>query len=246
LRLEGGLAYLTAEEMADADRAAIEEFGVDVLSLMENAGRGVALLARRMLGGTTEGRSICCVVGKGNNGGDGLVAARHLHDWGAKVRVVLGGNRSELRDVPDRQLNILDRMGVPIRGPEGELGGAELLVDGLLGYGSKGAPREPVAGLIRRMNASNVPVLAVDIPSGLDATTGRPNEPCVVAKATATLGLPKTGFLSPGSRRFVGELYLLDISMPRNLYVRYSMEGPEFGKDELLLVGHRSESGQGF
>jgi NAD(P)H-hydrate epimerase len=237
LKQEGGVAYLTAEEMTEADRVTIEEFGVDVPSLMENAGRGVALLARRMLGGNATGRRVCCVVGKGNNGGDGLVAARHLHGWGAEVTVVLSGNRSELRDIPARQLETVDRMGISIAGPEAGFGGATLLIDGLLGYGSRGAPREPVAGLIRRMNASGVATLAVDIPSGLDATTGEPGDPCVVAKATITLGFPKTGFLNPGSRRFVGELYLADISMPRGVYLRYSKEAPQFGEHEVFRIG---------
>jgi NAD(P)H-hydrate epimerase len=176
------------------------------------------------------------VVGKGNNGGDALVAARHIHGWGATVKVVMGGARTELRDLPARQLGVIDRLSIAVVEPEKGFEGSELIVDGLLGYGSKGPPREPVAGLIRQINSSGVPTLAVDVPSGLDATTGRPNEPCVVAKATLTLGFPKTGFLNPGSRRFVGELYLADISMPREVYVRYSKSGPDFGKDELIRI----------
>ena len=237
MKLHGGVMYLGAEEMAEADRASIEEFGIDVLLLMENAGRGVALLARRMLGGSAKGKRICCVAGKGNNGGDSLVAARHLSNWGADVSVMLGGERGDIRDIPLRQLEVLERMGVAVREPGDEFCEAELLVDGLLGYGSKGAPREPVARLIRRINASGVPVVAVDIPSGLDATTGEPNEPCVVAAATATFGFPKAGFLNPASRRFVGATDLVDISMPRGVYLRYSREGTDFGRDELVRIG---------
>jgi hydroxyethylthiazole kinase-like uncharacterized protein yjeF len=237
LKSKGGFVYLTAEEMAEADRLTIKEYGIDVLSLMENAGLAVANLARRMLGGTVEGKAVCCLVGKGNNGGDGLVAARHLFNWGAKVNVVLGGNRSEFRDVPARQLATVDRMQIPVGGPEGDYGGAALLVDALLGYGSRGNPREPIAGLIRRANASGILILAVDIPSGLDATSGEPGEPCIVSKATVTFGFPKTGFLSPRGQKFWGELYLADISLPARIYRRYSQPPGLFRKDSLVEVG---------
>jgi hydroxyethylthiazole kinase-like uncharacterized protein yjeF len=236
LESRGGFVYLTAEEMAEADRIAIEEFGVDVVMLMENAGLETGILARKMFGGNVAGRKVCCIVGKGNNGGDGLVAARHLHNWGAKVRVVLGAEKKDVRDVPAKQLRILEKMGVEIYGPAGGFGGADLLVDSLLGYGSKGDPREPVASLIRKINLSGIPVLAVDVPSGLDATKGQPNEPCVVANATVTFGLLKTGFLNQESRRFVGELYLADISLPEPIYRKYGQVPGRFRTDTLLRI----------
>jgi hydroxyethylthiazole kinase-like uncharacterized protein yjeF len=237
LKSKGGLVYLTGEEMAEADRVAIEEFGIDVIVLMENAGLEVAVLARKMLGGNVGGRKVGVVAGKGNNGGDGLVAARHLRNWGAKVRVVLGAEKTDLRDVPAIQLKILEKMGVEVDGPAGEFGKSDLIVDALLGYGSKGNPREPVAGLIQRVNSSGIPVLAVDVPSGLDATTGEPNEPCVVADATVTFGLLKTGFLNHESARFVGELYLADISLPESIYRKYGQKSEVFGTNTLLKVG---------
>lgn len=236
MKLLEGLAYLTAQEMAEADRATVEEFGIDVRSLMENAGFGVADLARRMLGGTVGGTRICCLAGKGNNGGDGLVAARHLRNWGGLVTVVLGGERGEFREVPAEQLAVADRMRIPIGGPAEGFGGAGLLVDALLGYGSRGNPREPLAGLIRRAGKSGIPILAVDIPSGLDATTGDPGDPCIAAKATVTFGFPKAGFLNPESRAFVGELYLADISIPERISGRYSQRRGVFGKDTLVRV----------
>jgi len=234
LKSRAGLVYLTAEEMAEADRLTIEEFGIDVLSLMENAGLATAKLARMMLGGSVKGKKLCCLVGKGNNGGDGLVAARHLFNWGAKVNVVIGGDRSELRDVPARQLTTVDRMQIPVSGPEGDFGAAALLVDSLLGYGSRGNPREPVAGLICRANDSRIPILAVDIPSGFDATSGEPGEPCITAKATVTFGLPKTGFLNPRGRKFLGDIYLADISLPVGVYGRFSQPSGLFRNDSLV------------
>jgi len=230
------MAYLTAEEMAEADRTSIEEFGISVLVLMENAGWAVARVARQMLGGTVEGRKICCLVGKGNNGGDGLVAARCLRNWGADLVVVLGGEKGELRDVPAGQLAIVDRMDIRVVGPEGSFGGAALLIDALLGYGAKGDPREPTAGLIRRANDSGIPILAVDVPSGLDATTGTVGNPCIRAHATVTFALPKTGFLDPLARGPTGELYVADISMPEPVYRRYSAQKSVFARDSLVRV----------
>ena len=236
MKSEGKLVYLTAEEMAEVDRAAIQEFGIDVLILMENAGVAVATLARRMLGGTVLGKRVSCLVGKGNNGGDGLVAARHLRGWGAEVAVVLGEGRAGLRDVPARQMEILEKMGVRAAGPEGKLEESDLLVDALLGYNSRGDPPELVAGLIRKANDSGVAVLAVDLPSGLDATTGDPGEPCVVATATVSFGFPKTGFLNQRARPFVGELYLADISLPAGAYRKYARPSGIFGEDSLVRV----------
>jgi NAD(P)H-hydrate epimerase len=236
MKKEGGLVYLTAEEMAEADRMAIEDYGIEVIALMENAGVATAQLAKKMLDGDVRGKNVCCLVGRGNNGGDGLVAARHLSNWGAGVRVILAGNRSDLRDVPAKQIAIVDKMGIPIAGPGEGLGDAHLVVDALLGYGSRGSPREPVAGLIRQGNASKVPILAVDIPSGMDATSGEPAEPTIEARATVTFGLPKTGFLNPKARWYIGELYLADISMPGRIYASYSVGSGFFAKDSLVRI----------
>jgi len=236
MKKQGELAYLTAEEMANADREAIEDYGMDVVALMENAGVAAAQVSRNMLGGDVKGRSICCLIGRGNNGGDGLVAARHLSNWGADVRVILAGERSNLRDVPAKQMATVDKMGIKVMEAGAGLGDTHLLVDALLGYGSRGSPREPVAGAIRKANDSKVPILAVDIPSGLDATTGRPGDPTIVASATVTFGLPKMGFLNPEARFNVGELYLADISMPSQIYVALSVERGLFAKTTLLRI----------
>jgi hydroxyethylthiazole kinase-like uncharacterized protein yjeF len=236
LKIKEELVYLTAEEMAEFDRAAIEDFGIDEIILMENAGVAVANAARRSLDGKMEGRKICCLVGKGNNGGDGIVAARHLNNWGARVKVVLGGERIELREIPAKQLSIVEKLGIPVGGPDADFDGADLLVDALFGYNLKGNPREPTAALIRRANSSKIKILAVDIPSGLDATTGDPGDPCIMARTTVTLGLPKTGFLSPKAKRHLGSVYLADISFPEVLYTRLSQKKRLFAKDSLLRV----------
>jgi len=236
LKSRAGLAYLTAEEMAEADRVAIEEYGLDVLALMENAGRSVASLASLMLGGSAAAEKICCLVGQGNNGGDGLVAARHLSDWGAAVKVVIAAEKSELKGVPARQAEIVEKMGIPVLGPNDDFGEAELIIDALLGYGARGNPRNPIAALIRRANASKRHILAVDLPSGLDATTGTAGDPCIAAKATVTFGFPKTGFLNPESRPLVGELYLADISLPSKVYSAYRVRRGLFEKETVFRI----------
>ncbi len=235
MRSEGRYSYLTAEEMAETDRVAIEDYGIDVRILMENAGVSVARLAKDFLRGNVGGRRITILAGKGNNGGDGLVAARHLHDWGSQVRVILGSPETELRDAPATELGILRKMKVEVLSHERDFGDPELVVDALLGYNSKGDPREPIGGLIRRANGSGVPILAVDLPSGLDATKGEPYEPCVRAKLTLTFAFPKTGFLNPKSKSFVGSLYLADISIPAAEYRKHSM-GQAFAKDQVVRL----------
>ena len=220
------MAYLTALELADVDKTAITSYHMDVLLLMENSGFAVATLAKRILGGNVAGRNVTCLVGNGNNGGDGLVAARRLLNWGAKILVILGGEATDLHEIPVKQLRTLEKMGVRAVGPEGDFGKPDLIIDALLGYNSIGNPREPVAGLIRRANGLGVRILAVDIPSGLDVTAGYPMDPCITAKATLTFGFPKTGFLNPESYRFVGELYVGDVSLPAKMYEeRFATKG---------------------
>ena len=231
----GGLSYLTAEEIGEADRSAIDSFGIDVLSLMENAGSAVASLARILLDGSLVGKRVCVLVGKGNNGGDGLVAARHMHDWGAEVTVMLS-ERGAMGQVPSRQLKAVEKSGVPVIGDLESLVGYELLIDSLLGYNSKGNPRGPVGSIISKANSANTRILAVDIPSGLDATSGQPNDPCVMATVTLTLGFPKTGFLDPRSKPYVGQLYVGDVSLPLEIYRRYSQEKTPFSKERIVRI----------
>jgi NAD(P)H-hydrate epimerase len=231
-----GVAYVTAEEMRRVDGAAIEGCGIDVLSLMENAGAVTAILAIRIMGRRPSQMRVACLAGKGNNGGDGLVASRHLHNWGADVAVVLSTARDGLGGVAARQLRSVEEMGIPVHDAGADLVGFDILLDALLGYNAIGAPREDVAKLIRRANDSKVPILAVDIPSGLDPTTGEPSDPCITARATLTLALPKTGFLNPASRKFVGDLYLGDVSIPKRVYSEFSQNTPLFKEERIVRI----------
>src|SRR2546422_4016785 len=233
---KAGIVYVTAEEMRRIDDVTIREFQVDVLMLMENAGRATATLAARMLQGTTIGKRVACLVGGGNNGGDGMVAARHLANWGADVNVILGTTKDRMKDVPLGQLHVLEKMGIPILSANYALGDYDLLIDGLIGYGLEGNPRDRVAIMIKDANASGSPILASDLPSGMNATTGEVYDPCIKATATLTLALPKTGFLAPSASLSLGDLFLADISIPRGVYQSFGQHNILFQKETILKI----------
>jgi len=231
-----GVVYVTAEEMRRIDDIAIREFQVDIVMLMENAGRATAIMARQMLQGTTIGKRVACLVGGGNNGGDAMVAARHLANWGADVEAIVGTTKERMKSVPLGQFHILEKMGIPTLLTDYTLGDYDLLIDGLMGYGLEGNPRDRIAIMIKDANASGCPILALDIPSGMNATSGEAYDPCIKATATLTLALPKTGFLAPGASPFVGNLYLADISIPRKVYRSFGQQNILFQKETLLRI----------
>ncbi len=235
------MTSVTVDQMREVDRLTVDEMGITLLQMMENAGRSLAEQARRMLGGDASGRRIKVVAGPGGNGGGGLAAARRLSIWGAEVVVVLGQTRDQIHDLPAQQLAILDRMEVDIHGPEkigaDDARSADLVIDALIGYSLRGAPQEPIAALIRQTNASGIPVLALDVPSGLNADTGEPSDPTIRAAATLTLALPKVGLLRPAARAWTGDLYLADISVPPAVYRRLGLDvGPIFRRQDVVLV----------
>lgn len=232
----GDIPVLSTSQMVEVDRLMIEEYQITLIQMMENAGRNLAELARRKLGGQVAGRSIAILSGAGNNGGGGLVAARHLHNWGAEVSLVLAFDPSRLKDVPAHQWRILQQMGIDSLG-EPDLEQTELIIDALIGYGLSGDPRPPVAGWINQANNAGSPILALDAPSGLDTTSGLPGKPCIKAAATLTLALPKSGLLTPQAKDVVGELYLADISVPPELYRHLGVEVPNlFEVDSILKI----------
>jgi len=231
-----GVVYVTAEEMRRLDDVTIREFQVDVRMLMENAGRATATMAVRMLQGKTIGKHVACLVGGGNNGGDGMVAARHLANWGANVEVIVGTTKDKMREVPLAQLHILEKIGIPILSTDYALRDYELLVDGLIGYGLEGNPRDKTAMIMKDANSSRRPILALDLPSGMNATTGETYDPCIKATATLTLALPKTGFLSPSASPYFGDLYLADISIPRKVYQSFGQQNILFQNDTILKI----------
>ena len=219
--------------MVEVDRLMIEVYGIQLMQMMENAGRNLAELARRMLGGQLSGHRIVILCGAGNNGGGGMVAARHLHNGGATVHIKLVADH-HLKDVPAHQWRILTAMGLATN-DDPDLAKADLILDALIGYSLSGNPRGAVAKWIERVNASNRPVLALDTPSGLDTTTGVPAALCVRATATMTLALPKTGLLTPQAQSFVGDLYVADIGVPPELYKRIGIiVAPIFSQETII------------
>lgn len=210
----------TAAQMAEADRIASDELGVPLELLMENASHQIAVAARLLLGGVA-GKKIVAFAGSGNNGGDALGALRHLLGWGADVSAVLSGPAERLRPLARRQHDILAKLGVRLDAAAED---ADLVIDGLLGYNASGPPRDAVADLIRVANASLLPILAVDLPSGMHPDTGEPLGVTIRAALTVTLALPKRGLMTTGSRALVGELLLADIGIPPAAFDRLGID----------------------
>jgi NAD(P)H-hydrate epimerase len=207
---------ISRAQMMEVDRLMIEEYGIALLQMMENAGRDLALLGQEMLGGDLRKKRIAVLCGGGNNGGGGMAATRHLSNWGAEVQVSLVVPHSMLKESVAHQLHTLRAMGVHIS-EEFPLGDFDLILDALIGYGLHGAPREKTAQWINQANQSSDPILALDIPSGLDADSGLALGACIKADTTLTLALPKVGMLIEEASEFVGKLYVGDIGVPPDL-----------------------------
>lgn len=214
--------FLTREQSRLLDRWAVERYGMCSLVLMENAGRGVAdVLCSLGISGPVV---ICC--GKGNNGGDGLVLARHLELRGHEVRVLLWADPAAMSGDAAANLAIVRHCELvldvfwPNHDPARlatHLSAAAWVVDALLGTGARGEPASPLAEVIDQINACASPRLAIDLPSGLDADTGLPAMHTIRATHTCTFAAPKAGFASPQAGPYLGQVHVLDIGTPRRL-----------------------------
>ncbi|MBM3307579.1 MAG: NAD(P)H-hydrate dehydratase [Candidatus Eisenbacteria bacterium] len=210
----------TSETMRAIDAHCIDVVGIPGLKLMESAGAGTVRFIEQRLG-PPAGKAITVVCGKGNNGGDGFVIARELRARGAVVETYVAGHRDDVLGDARASLERLGS-GVVVELADGRAVGSlaaatmrsDLVVDAVFGTGFSGAPLGLSGTVIGQMNACGRPVLAVDVPSGLNATTGEAAGECVRASWTCTMGLPKRGFyLSPG-RELVGEVHVVDIGIP--------------------------------
>lgn len=211
-----GVKVATAEQMRTIDRLAWERYGVSGVELMERAGAAVYQEARRLLS-ERGGSRVLVLCGRGNNGGDGFVAARLLARDGYHPRVLLAGRADALKGdaaVNHRRALLAQVPVVELEDAPVELPAADLIIDALLGTGLQSEVTGLFAELIGLINSAGVPVLAVDIPSGLDSDTGRPRGACVRADATVTLGLPKVGMVIYPGAEFVGRLVVDDIGLP--------------------------------
>ncbi len=214
-----------ASESRQIDQTAIQQLGMPSLVLMENAGlRVVESIEAKM--GSVRGRRVVVVCGKGNNGGDGFVVARHLVNAGAEVRTFLAASKQDVRDDALANLNFAAAMNVPITeltnerrtgAVERAIAPAHLIVDALLGTGVSGTVRGVMSKVIPLLNAADAPVVAVDVPSGINSDTGAILGAAVRATWTVTLGLPKRGLLLYPGAEYAGEIHVGDLGVPKSL-----------------------------
>ncbi len=224
------IAWITEADMIEVDRVMIDDLRIELLQMMENAGRN---LARLVLDRFAPDR-VVVVVGSGGNGGGGMVAARHLANAGVDVSVASTRPASELSGVPAHQFDILGRMGVE-RVPD--VRDADVVIDAVIGYSLHGAPSGRSAELIEQVNATGGAVIvSLDTPSGLDVTTGTAPGVVVNADATLTLCLPKIGLRTAPQ---VGELYVADISVPPSVTAPFGARSPDFSQSSILRVTGR-------
>jgi hydroxyethylthiazole kinase-like uncharacterized protein yjeF len=220
---------LSCRQIRELDRLAIEQIGVPGVVLMENAARSVAEFIYSLLPNPARAR-VLLLCGPGNNGGDGLAAARHLSNAGVTVAVALAAPPERCKGDAATNLAIYQHLGGTLidASTPGEMGHvrqeaavAEVIVDGLLGTGSKGAPQGTMAELIEIANAApRARRVAIDIPSGLDADSGEVGEPCFRADATVTFVAEKVGFRAAAARTVLGRVLVVGIGVPRELSCR--------------------------
>ncbi|PZD94685.1 bifunctional ADP-dependent NAD(P)H-hydrate dehydratase/NAD(P)H-hydrate epimerase [Paenibacillus sambharensis] len=267
---------VTAAEMRRLDAEAIGTLGIPSVVLMENAGKALAdtVASYAARHGIDTSKRIVILAGKGNNGGDGLVAARHLNELGWQIEVWYAESPDRMVGDAALQRTIICRLGIAERifseGSEPDWSGACCIVDALLGTGTGGAPREPYAALIRAANASGLPIVAADIPSGLDADTGQVYDPCIRAAATVSFAFLKRGLVQFPGAGYAGESQAVPIGIPAvlaqqgDINVRYLNEDmlrqclgvdPHLSRQEdthkgtyghvLIAAGSRAMSGAG-
>lgn len=218
---------LTSRQVAEVDLLVQERFGISVEWLMEAAGWQVARFCR--------GRT-AVICGVGNNAGDGLAAARHLHRWG-RLSAVSCVDAGQLKGAAARERDALGKLGVDIS-DEVRLDGADVVVDALFGTGLSRAPEGKFAAWIEAINDAKSQVIAIDIPSGLDADTGVAYAPCVRANMTITLGLAKPGLLQGDGPANAGDVWLVDIGVPFEAYAALGVEVPRdlFAKSDAIQL----------
>lgn len=227
---------VTAEEMRAVDRVTIEDVGVDLLQMMENAGRTLAGTLREARNSTER---VVVLAGNGGNGGGGLAAARHLANHRIPVEVVLDRDPERLDGAVAHQHGILEEMGVTIGvGPRSLPAQCGVVADAVIGYGLTGAVRGAPRELVGWTDGVSAPVVSLDVPTGIDATTGEVPGEAVEPTRILTLALPKTGLAETA-----GDLELADISVPAAVYDRLDVPyEPPFGPQYRVGLRHVSKT----
>ncbi len=214
------VSAIDTDQMREVDRIAMEETGPNLYQMMENAGRNLATLSIDILGDRWNDANILVMAGLGGNGGGGITAARHLANRNARVTLSLS-SPDRLGEVPSFQYEIFKSTSGRVLDLEDIADeDVDLIIDALIGYNLKGAPRGRILDFVEWANKSNAPVLSLDIPSGVDSTTGETPGEFVNANWTMTLAFPKTGL----SAQKTGELYLADIGIPVETYNRINID----------------------
>lgn len=219
------MKHVTANKIREIDILAQTKFSIPSIVLMENAGSVACEEVLKSIDNNLS-KKISIFSGKGNNGGDGFVAARHLKSRGANVDVYLLGKIKDVKKPdPLTNLKIIRKMGIRVT----ELidiksvkklkrrFGCDVIVDAIFGTGFSGKLPEHMAVLVNFLNRTGIPIFSLDVPSGLDATTGRVLDTCIKATKTITFGLPKTGFMKSDGPAFTGEVLVRNITYPQSL-----------------------------
>jgi NAD(P)H-hydrate epimerase len=217
---------LTRDQVRSIDRRATEEYHVPGIVLMENASRGVADAAERFF--LPRPSRVLILCGGGNNGGDGLAAARHLHNRGHAVTIGLLTDPARYRGDAKTNWDIVQAMRLPASAFDAaaiRATRADLILDAIFGTGLTDSPRDPFPQIVNAMQDHGAPILAVDLPSGLDCDTGHPPGACVRATRTVTFVAEKTGFANPEAKQYAGEITVADIGCPRELIEQVSVRG---------------------
>jgi ADP-dependent NAD(P)H-hydrate dehydratase / NAD(P)H-hydrate epimerase len=252
------MKVVTAEQMQACDRITINDVGIPGIELMENAGLGIAEYLRHIASEDISTKKVAIFCGKGNNGGDGFVVGRHLFEWGADVVIYLLGSISDVSG--DARINLDKAMELKLQ--INEISSTEqleidettdLIVDAIFGTGFNGDIKPPISDIIDDINSLEIPIAAVDCPSGLNSSTGELSESSIIADFTITLALPKYGLLVYPGKSNVGELKIVDIGIPDEVVdsqeINLNMIDIEFIFDNLPTHppdGHKGDLGKLF